>query len=52
MDSIIKELYEVAQEYASIPQDCSVKQYEDALKVIELIEDGKNEEALAVGLIY
>jgi ABC-type tungstate transport system permease subunit len=52
MNSIIKELYEVAQEFASNPQDCSTTQYEDALKVIEYIEDGEDYKAIQVGLVF
>lgn len=52
MESAIRELYEVAVEYVSNPEDCSNQQIENAFTVIELIEDGKHQEALDVGLIY
>ena len=52
MDSIIKELYEVAQEFASNPEECSPNQYADALKVIEYIEDGEEYKAIQVGLVF
>lgn len=52
MNSVIKELYEVAQEFASNPADCSTTQYEDALKVIEYIEDGEEYKAIQVGLVF
>ncbi len=56
MELHVKELYEVAQEYVTEsflnPQDYSQKVIDDALTVIELVEDGKHEEALNVGLIY
>lgn len=52
MESVIKELYEVAVEYVSNPEDCSNQQIDKAFLVIELVEDGKLEDALKVGLIY
>lgn len=56
MDSIIKELYQVAKEYLSesykTPDDYTEQQIEDALSVIEFIEDGEYEKAKQVGLIY
>lgn len=52
MNSTVKELYEVAQEYARNESDCSVQQFNDALSVIELIEDGEYDKALLVGLVY
>jgi len=52
MDSIIKELYEVAQEFAINPEECSPAQYEDALKVIEYIEDGEEYKAIQAGLVF
>ncbi|MNC73457.1 hypothetical protein D3C81_1747610 [compost metagenome] len=56
MNSIITELYQVAQEYVSDayvnPADYTVQQVDDALTVIELIEDGKHEQAVKVGLVY
>lgn len=56
MNSQINELYGVAQQYAADsfinPEDYSEQMLEDAFKVIELVEDGKHEEALKVGLIY
>lgn len=52
MNSAIKELYEVAKEFARNPDDCSLDQYSDSLSVIELIEDGEHEKAFKVGLIY
>lgn len=56
MNSAIKELYEVAQEYVSdaytSPADYTVQQVEDALTVVELIEDGEYEKATQVGLVY
>lgn len=56
MNSIIKELYEVAQEYVSDaytnPADYTAQQIEDSLTVIELIEDGEYEKATQVGLVY
>lgn len=52
MNSEIKELYEVAQEYARNESDCSVRQYADALHVIALIEDGYYDEAVKVGLVF
>lgn len=52
MENIIKELYSVAQELVANEQDCSKQQYEDALKVIELIEDGEFYKAIQVGLVF
>lgn len=56
MNSAIKELYEVAQEYVSDaytnPADYTAKQIEDSLTVIELVEDGEYEKASKVGLVY
>lgn len=52
MESIIKELYEVAQEILSNKEDYSTSQYEDALKVVELVEDGKDYEAINIGLVF
>ena len=52
MESIIKELYEVAQEILSNKEDYSDSQYEDALKVVELVEDGNDYEAIHVGLVF
>ena len=56
MNSIIKELYEVAQEYVQDAyvnkEDYTAQQVEDALTVIELIEDGEYEKAQQVGLMY
>lgn len=56
MNSVIKELYEVAQEYVQDAyinkEDYTAQQVEDALTVIELIEDGEYEKAQRVGLVY
>lgn len=52
MNSTIAELYEVAKEFAGNPEDCSTSQYEDALKVIEYIEDGEEYKAIQVGLVF
>lgn len=52
MNSIIKELYEVAKEYVGNPDDCSVEQYNNALTVIELVEDGEYDKAVEVGMVY
>ncbi|MCY1449034.1 hypothetical protein D9M71_657530 [compost metagenome] len=52
MNSTIKEIYEVAQEFASNPEDCSSTQYEDALKAIEYIEDGEYQAAINLGLVF
>lgn len=56
MNSVIKELYEVAQEYVQEAylnkEDYTAQQVEDALSVIELIEDEDYEKALQVGLMY
>lgn len=52
MSSEVKELYEVAVEYVSNLEDCSPAQIDKAFLVIELVEDGKLEDALKVGLIY
>lgn len=52
MNSEIQEMYEVAQEFATNASDCSVTQYEDALKVLEFVEEGEYDKALQVGLVY
>lgn len=52
MESVIKELYGVAVEYAANPADCSPEQHSKAFTVIELIEDGEHQAAIDVGLIY
>lgn len=52
MNSEIWELYEVAQEYAANECDCSPTQYEDALKVLDHVENGEYDKALQVGLVY
>ena len=56
MNSEVKELYEVAQQYVTDsftnPDEYSQNLLDNAFKVIELIEDGEHEEALKVGLIY
>lgn len=56
MNSVIKELYEVAQEYVQNAyvnkEDYTSNQIEDAFSVIELIEDGEYEKAQQVGLVY
>lgn len=52
MNSLIKEMYEVAKSFVSGDEDCSVDQFEDALAVIELVEEGEHEAAIKVGMVY
>ena len=52
MNSLIKEMYEVAKSFVSGDEDCSVDQFEDALSVIEMIEDGDYNAAIEVGMVY
>jgi hypothetical protein len=50
--SAVRELYEVAVQYATNPTECSLSQYAQALAVIAFIEAEEYEKALAVGLVY
>lgn len=52
MNSLIKEMYEVAKSFVSGNEECSAEQFEDALSVIELIEDGEDNAAIEVGMVY
>lgn len=52
MNSLIKEIYEVAKSFVSGNEECSAAQFEDALSVIELIEDGEYNAAIEVGMVY
>lgn len=52
MNSLIKEMYEVAKSFVSGNEECSAEQFEDALSVIELIEDGEYNAAIEVGMVY
>lgn len=53
MNSLIKEMYEVAKSFVSGSEECSAEQFEDALSsVIEMIEDGEYNAAIEVGMVY
>lgn len=52
MNSAIKEMYEVAKSFVSGNEECSAAQFEDALSVIEMIEDGDYNAAIEVGMVY
>lgn len=52
MNSLFKEMYEVAKSFVSGNEECSAAQFEDALSVIELIEDGEYNAAIEVGMVY